>query len=103
MRILIYGAGALGQAVGCMLAANGNRVDLILRERFQLAIRNDGLAVTGIFGEYRVAPAAIGLYTDMEDVVAKSYDFAIVTTKSYDTAVAVAALGRIFDQTFTAV
>ena len=103
MRILIYGAGALGQAVGCMLAAGGNRVDLILRERFQQAIRNDGLAVAGIFGEYRVAAAAIGLYTDIEDVVAKSYDFAIVTTKSYDTSVAVAALSRIVDQTFAAV
>ena len=103
MRILIYGAGALGQAVGCMLAAGGNRVDLILRERFRQAIRKDGLAVTGIFGEYRVASEAIGLYTDIENVLEKSYDFGVITTKSYDTAVAVADLGRIVSQIFTAV
>ena len=103
MRILIYGAGALGQAVGCMLAAGGHRVDLILRERFQQAIRKDGLAVTGIFGEYRVASEAIGLYTDIDSVLAERYDFAIITTKSYDTAVAVDALNRIASQTFIAV
>jgi 2-dehydropantoate 2-reductase len=103
VRILIYGAGALGQAVGCLLAAGGHRVDLILRERFRQAIRTDGLAVTGIFGEYRIASETIDLYTDIESVLAESYDFAIITTKSYDTAVAIADLDRIVDQTFTAV
>ena len=103
MRVLVYGAGALGQAVGCMLAAAGNQVDLILRERFQQAIRKDGLAVIGIFGEYRVAPEAIGLYTDIDSVLAEIYDFAIITTKSYDTAVAVVDLNWIVSQTFTAV
>ena len=30
LNILIYGAGALGQALGCMLSQAGNKVDLLL-------------------------------------------------------------------------
>jgi 2-dehydropantoate 2-reductase len=86
-----------------MLAAGGHRIDLILRERFLQAIRKDGLTVTGIFGQYRIASEHIGLYTDIESVLAESYNFAIITTKSYNTAAAVDALNRIVNQTFVVV
>jgi len=103
VRVLVYGAGALGQAVGCMLAAAGNQVDLILRDRFLQAIRRNGLAVIGIFGDFRVNADGIGLHTGIASVLVERYDFAIITTKSYDTAVAIADLNRIVSQTFTAV
>ena len=103
MRVLVYGAGALGQAVGCMLAVAGNQVDLVLRHRFAQAIRRDGLAVTGIFGDYRVPADGIGLHVDLDGVLAETFDFAIITTKSYDTAAAVADLARIGSQSFTVV
>ena len=51
MHMLIYGAGALGQAIGCMLAADGHQVDLLLRPRYAEAVQSAGLAVTGIFGD----------------------------------------------------
>ena len=103
MRILVYGAGALGQAVGCMLAAAGIQVDLVLRRRFAQAIRRDGLSVTGIFGDFRIQADEIGLHVDLDSLLAETFDFAIITTKSYDTATAVADLARISNQSFTVV
>jgi len=38
-HFLIYGAGALGQALGCMLASSGSQVTLVLRERFAEVIK----------------------------------------------------------------
>ena len=67
MRILIFGAGAVGQTVGCMLAADGHKVDLILRERYISALISQGLAVTGIFGEYRAVHGDFGAFTGIEN------------------------------------
>lgn len=85
MRFLIYGAGALGQAIGCILAADGHQVDLVLRPRFLEALHSSGLEVTGIFGEYRVPPAQIGLLTSLKKRNGSEYDAVLLTTKTYDT------------------
>ncbi len=85
MQFLIYGAGALGQAIGCMLAADGHRVDLVLRQRFLEPLHSSGLEVTGIFGEYRVPPAQIGLLTSLKKGNGSEYDAVLLTTKTYDT------------------
>ena len=103
MRILIFGAGAVGQAVGCMLAADGHDVDMIVRERFVSGLRLQGLEVTGIFGDYSAGPDDIGVFTGIEYVVQKHYDFALITTKSYDTPLAVKELEKIRSQVFTVV
>lgn len=93
MKILVYGAGALGQALGCMLAADGHEVDLILRERFIPVLQAKGLRVAGMFGEYGPV-TTMGLLPDVSQAT-KSYDYALVTTKTYDTSQAVEDLGRI--------
>jgi 2-dehydropantoate 2-reductase len=85
MRLLIYGAGALGQAIGCMLAADGHQVDLLLRPRFLETLHSSGLAVTGLFGEYRVPPGQIGLLTSLKKRNGSDYDAVLLTTKTYDT------------------
>lgn len=103
MKILIFGAGAVGQAAGCMLGADGHDVDMIVRERFISPLRSNGLAVTGIFGDYSTAPDKIGVYADIKNVVKKTYDFALITTKSFDTLSAVTELEKIHLQDFTAV
>ncbi|WP_457577429.1 ketopantoate reductase family protein [Desulfomarina sp.] len=84
MRILIYGAGALGQALGCMMAADGHRVDLVLRERFIKSIQQHGLRVTGIFGNRIARADNIGLFSRASDSTG-TYDATFITTKSYDT------------------
>ncbi len=103
MRILIFGAGAIGQAIGCMLAAKGHRVDLVLRDRFSKTIQKNGLSVTGIFGNYTTSPGSIGLHTSINSVSNTTYDYAIVTTKSYDTATAASQLEKIAEQSFVIV
>ncbi len=97
MRILIFGAGAVGQAVGCMLASDKHTVDLIVRERFIEKIKSDGLAVVGIFGDYHIEAGRLGLYTAVEEILDKTYDYVLVTTKSYDTKTAVYELTKLHD------
>jgi len=104
MRFLIYGAGAVGQALGCMLAGRGEEVHLVLRPRFLEAIGNVGLRVGGIFGEYGVKAEALHLYADSSAIAPHTrFDYAIVTTKSYDTEQAAASLAALPDQRFIAV
>jgi 2-dehydropantoate 2-reductase len=103
MRILVFGAGALGQAVGCMLAAGGHRVDMVLRERHREVVKAQGLAVTGIFGDYRTEPGKIGVHTTVSSIREQEFDYALVTTKSYDTETAAQELLKLDRQEFTAV
>lgn len=102
MNILIYGAGALGQALGCMLAVAAHNVDLVLRKRFFKVISEKGLSVSGVFGDYRVQPAQLGLFLDAAEVT-RSYDYAFITTKSYDTTNAVRELAGLGDRLQTVV
>lgn len=100
MRVLIFGAGAVGQAVGCMLAADGHTVDLIVRKRIIEKITVVGLAVKGIFGDYHIEAGGLGLYATVENISDKKYDYVLITTKSYDTKTAVYELMKIHGQCF---
>ena len=84
-HFLIYGAGAVGQALGCMLASDGNQVTLLLRERFAEAIKEHGLSVTGLFGDYHVEADTLHLTTSITGTEGGRYDAILLTTKSYDT------------------
>ena len=95
MRLLIYGAGALGQALGCMLAAAGHRVDLVIRPRFLDALGAGGLRVSGIFGEFRAEPGQLGLLTELSGMDGRDYDFILLTTKTYDTTTALEAIAGL--------
>jgi 2-dehydropantoate 2-reductase len=90
MRMLIYGAGALGQAIGCMLAADGHQVGLVLRPRYADVLKGTGLEVTGIFGDYRVGGEQMELFTSLRGRTGGSYDMILLTTKTYDTDRAIA-------------
>lgn len=100
MRFLIYGAGAIGQAIGCLLAGNGHRVDLVLRPRFIEAIGRRGLAVSGLYGDFRADAASLGLHESTVELTNSTYDYAIITTKTYDTPAAVADLAALPNQDF---
>ena len=86
-----------------MLGADGHDVDMIVRERFISPLRSNGLSVTGIFGDYSTTPDKIGVFADIKNVVKKTYDFALITTKSFDTLSAVTELEKIRAQVFTVV
>ena len=95
MRFLIYGAGALGQAIGCMLASDGHEVDLVLRERFKKVLETNGLKVTGILGDYEVAPGRLNLVTNLSHLDGSPYEYVLITTKAYDTEGAVKDISNL--------
>lgn len=97
MRFLIYGAGALGQAIGCMLAADGRQVDFLLRRRFIESISAEGLKVTGILGDF-VAPKANCTLLSSIDQAAGNYDYVLITTKTYDTEEAIRDIATLGDR-----
>lgn len=94
MRFLIYGAGALGQAMGCLLAADGHEVDLVLRQRFIAKILQDGLKVGGIFGNYKASFSKSNLMEKI-DQAEGHYDYVLLTTKAYDTETAIDDIQKI--------
>lgn len=98
MNFLLYGAGALGQAIGCMLAARGgHRVDFILRQRFIDTIAAEGLKVTGILGDFAAPPDSCTFLPTIE-LARGDYDYVLLTTKAYDTADAVRQIARLGDR-----
>ena len=102
-RFLIFGAGAVGQAIGCMLSADGHTVDMIVRDRYVDRLRRDGLIVKGIFGDYKADPDMTGYFCSIGDVKTKDYDYVLITTKSYDTDEAVIETGKLEKQDFIVV
>ncbi len=80
MRIAVFGAGGVGAYVGGRLAANGADVQLVARGAHLDAIRENGLRVESIAGDFDVRvsataePAEIGVC-----------DFILLCVKSYDT------------------
>jgi 2-dehydropantoate 2-reductase len=93
MRILVFGAGAVGQAFGGFLSRQHD-VMLLGRRRYGEAIRRRGLRVSGIWGRHcfrklRFVASAAGLRG------AGPFDLVLVTVKSYDTPAAARALRKL--------
>lgn len=85
MKILVFGAGGVGSVFGCFLARTGHDVSLLGRPWHIDVIRQKGLVVTGIWGDY--ASKAFDLYTDAAALQKKagSFDLILLTVKSPDT------------------
>ena len=95
MHILIYGAGALGQAIGCLLAEADHQVDLVLRPRFAEAVQSAGLTVNGIFGDHHAPPERVGLLPHLKGRSGEKYDIILLTTKTYGTDAALADIAGL--------
>ncbi len=85
MRYLIVGTGALGSVFGGLLQHSGHKVAFIGRGEHFERLRQQGLAIEGIWGEFRVGPVAAAV-DDM--AVPELYDVILLCVKSYDTAAA---------------
>jgi 2-dehydropantoate 2-reductase len=85
MKILLYGAGAVGLGLASCLLKNGQQVDLIGREETVTALQHNGLQRTGLFGEFTAAPESFGAYSSLNELPQTDYDFILVCTKSFDT------------------
>ena len=92
MKILVFGAGAVGSVLGGMLARMGHDVALLGRARHLDAVAGRGLFLKGLWGEYRIK--TFDVYTDLSAIPAakRAFDLVLLTVKSFDTASAVEAL-----------
>jgi len=97
LRVLVMGAGSIGSAIGGFLGKGGHEVTLVSLDQAHLeAIGKNGLRITGIWGEHVVR----GLRTrsDLEGLRPGDFDLIIVSVKSYDTAMAAAAVRPVVDE-----
>ena len=91
MRVLILGAGALGSVLGGFLAKAGHDVTLLGRAWHLDVVRQDGLRISGLWGEHRVKRLAVATRTE-EVTAAPPFDWIFVCVKAHQTAEAAAQL-----------
>jgi 2-dehydropantoate 2-reductase len=84
MRVLIYGAGAVGLGIASCLLKSKCRLDIIARENTVSALQKHGLVRTGIWGNFRAEPSEFGSYTSLRQLLGKRYGYILVCTKSFD-------------------
>lgn len=83
-RIAVLGAGAIGAAIGAYLIRDGRDVILIDQWAAHIEkIRNDGLKLTDLNGEFTVQAKAIQL-SDVNNL-REMFDIVYLSVKSYDT------------------
>src|SRR5258708_9762706 len=90
MRIAVYGAGGVGGYFGERLARAGAEVHLIARGAHLQALREHGLRVRSVKGDFEVQASA----TD-DPAEVGSCDFVLFCVKSFDTDAAAARLGPL--------
>lgn len=94
MRILIFGAGAIGSVLGGFLAQAGHDVTLLGRSWHLDAVRQHGLRISGLWGEHRITRVATA--TSLDAVAQpETLDWVLVCVKAYQTAETAHALGAL--------
>ncbi len=83
MRFLVYGLGAIGSAFAAFLKRAGHEVYAVGRERIVKPVRERGLRVTGIWGDFTVN--LDGVETSLDRLPIRDFDLVILSVKSYDT------------------
>ncbi len=81
MRVAVLGSGGTGGYYGALLARAGQDVNFIARGAHLQAIRNNGLQIKSVFGDFQVRPR---LATDKPAEVGP-VDLLLFCTKAYDT------------------
>jgi 2-dehydropantoate 2-reductase len=89
LRILIYGAGAVGNYLGAHLALAGHHVTLLGRERLVSAIASHGMKLRSADGSEQPVPDIMAVSSLDEALTGGVYDWIAFTMKAYDTLEAV--------------
>ena len=89
MKVVIFGAGALGSLYAAYLARDGHNVSLVARGERALALAGHGIAVTGT----QDFTARCDIVTEPQRL--RSCDLLILATKTYDTAGALRSLSGL--------
>lgn len=84
MRVLVYGAGAVGLGIASCLLKSKCQVDIIARDNTVSRLRRHGLTRTGIFGDYHADPTMFDAHSSLNEIRTQLYDYVLVCTKSFD-------------------
>lgn len=88
MNFLIIGAGAIGSVFGGFLRKAGHSVTLLGRKYHMDAIQENGLRLSGIWGDFTVT--GFSAFSDISHVSKdETFDFVLIITKTYNTEQAV--------------
>src|SRR5215510_8963732 len=94
MRVAVVGAGGIGSFFGGRLARSGVDVRLLARGRHLRALRDDGLRISGVRGEFAVDVPATDDPADIGPC-----DVVLFCVKSYDTESAADVLAPLLHST----
>jgi 2-dehydropantoate 2-reductase len=82
MRVAVIGAGAVGGVIAALLTRDGHLVDVTARGEHLSAIKRNGIALSGVWGEYTARLQAT-------ERLEHSPELVIVTTKAQDAVAAI--------------
>ncbi len=85
MKVLVFGAGAVGLGFSSFLLQAGHRVHLVGKEQTVVALRKNGLQRQGIFGSAFFSPRQLTASSNLAETGRESFDFYLVCAKSFDT------------------
>jgi 2-dehydropantoate 2-reductase len=94
MRVLVYGAGAVGLGLASCLLKSKSEVCLIARPNTVPELKQGGLSRTGIFGSFKAEPDSFATYQSLEKSGNTTFDFILVCVKSFDSAEAAEDISR---------
>ncbi len=94
MRVLIYGAGAVGLGLASCLLKSKAEICLIDRPDTIRELRQGGLVRTGMFGQFRAESNSFTAYQSLDEIRNTTFDFILVCVKSFDSASSAADLSR---------
>jgi 2-dehydropantoate 2-reductase len=92
MRIIVYGAGAVGSIIGGYLFHSGLETVLICSRRHADAINRNGLKISGVQGEYLLKISAVAAASEIQF---RDDDIVFMTMKTFDTEAAIDSLDDI--------
>ncbi len=85
MKVLVFGAGAVGLGLSSFLLQGEHRVHLVGKEKTVLALRKNGLKRRGVFGEACFSPQQLTASSNLAETGRETFDFYLICTKSLDT------------------
>jgi 2-dehydropantoate 2-reductase len=94
MKVLVYGSGAVGLGLASCLLKSRAEVCLVARAETVAALRQSGLVRTGIFGRFAARSETFSAYESLSEIGDRTFDYILVCTKSFDSAIAAEDLSR---------
>ncbi len=102
LKVLIFGAGAIGTYIGGSLALSGNRVVFVEQARAVEELRARGLRLDLTISRksvFKIQDSSVNFVSSIEDAIKLGpFDIAIYALKSFDTASALDLMRPIADK-----